>query len=610
MPITARRISARHSSFRSYEWQRVFSSLLFFLATITTIPLHANGEINELITSSATATPSTIVMDGISYQWGQGENLQLDGFYLDSDEYVPNLKAHSVSVLRRDIPGVATGELCGVFAERQGSAGNDMKPDFSALLDPAGICDMSAMLMSSVINRGTLDTFTNTGANPNNIERIDYHFDSGITAPSDPDYLASAGHIIGEKHGNNHVQIAAILAMDESGRPAQYGPLVSIGRVGMCAAGGICYGQTSHVHDYVFFKSHSLEPLRDLQEAGRSREPVSFAFLSMETLGIPAGSTYYGISVFPHDINATDQNLPDISSFPDDTQEPEIARDDSADIYGGSAFLYIKPSGVITGRVFCQADEGATAPKPNVPISLFRDTTADGVLDELEDELVAEFPGTTMDGRYSFLGLRNGSYFVAVSDRTDGDAASLAVVFNSSPIDDADIVLDEPCLTAGPTAVDDTAVLNNESFKIIEVLVNDRNAEGVADASELRIIRAFNSTRGELEVQDRAVAYTVSQATRALFGTELTQITDTFSYIMEDDQGLTSEATVEVTINVTDEGVDLSCLEQDRTDCFFVETEVEGIGVGRSAPLACLLLLTFVVMRRYALFPTSTGVQS
>lgn len=609
MVVSAPRFTARNKPIIRDRQIGTVSALLLIAALSASSASHAEGEINQLITSASPATPGVVSMDGSNHSWGQDENLDLDGFVVGNEQFAAVRAANSVSVLRRDIAGVASGELCGIFAEQLPGDDQGLKPDFPALPDLPSVCDMSAILMSTIINRGTLDTFSNTGGNPTNIERIDYVFDGGIVAPADPTLLPLAGHAIGEKQGNNRVQMAAILAVDGSGLPTRYGPLIGIGVVGACPAGGICYGSSSVVHDYVFFKSHSLEPLRDIRPVSARTERVSFAFLSLETLQIPAGSTYYGVSVFPHDIDAVNFDLLDIDNFPSNTEEPDISPSDTADIYGGSSPYYTATTlKGVSGHLRCQVDDSETRPLAEAGLSLYLDSVADGVLDVPQDQQIATLPGTGRDGSWSFEGLENGSYFLALTDRSDEDASLAAFVINDNSVT-VDIVLDEPCIPnpPGPTAIDDEALLQGVSSRAIEVLLNDLNADGIVNARELTIIGVSDSSTATLEIQGRTVFYTA--------GTELMNavtptnpVTDTFDYTIADDQGMSSEATVTVTIRVTDDPS--TCLEEGRTDCLFVETEVEGIGVGRMPALSIVLLAALLLTRRHLRVEMSSGDQS
>ncbi len=97
------------------------------------------------------------------------------------------------------------------------------------------------------------------------------------------------------------------------------------------------------------------------------------------------------------------------------------------------------------------------------------------------------------------------------------------------------------------------------------MLQNDTNAAGDLDAAELRLVSVSESTTADLEIQGRTVSYSATAALRAQITPENPVVVDTFTYLLEDGQGLTSEAIVTVTIRLPPDPTD--CLDEGRLDC-------------------------------------------
>lgn len=576
----------------------------------------AAGEVSELTVLPQDATPASIVADGVTLNWGQAENLLLEGFVADNETFTAVRSADKVAINRRDLPGVAEGELCGVFAERVSVNAAELKPDLPARFtgstanpstsSSAQGCDMSALLMSTHINRGTLDTFSNVGENPNNIERLDYLFEGGLIAPLDDQSLALTGHAFGEKQGNNRIYVATVLGLDDTNQPNAFGPLIRIGRVGECDTAGICYGSSSLLHNYTFLKSDSSSDIRTENVVGTSTEPVAFAYLSMATLGLSAGDTYYGVSVFPPDTDPDSPDLLDVRTYPDTTQEADVSPGDSADIYGGSTNLYeiVGLSGV-EGRFLCSGPNDTSEPAGGLAVNLYRDSNQDGVLDLNSDALLASLPGTGSDGMFSFSGLTDDTYFIVAAGEGSDSASFRTVVIAGSRVDLSDIQTRQSCalISNGPTARDDRLTILNENLinnpdftASISVMLNDSSADETLDASELKIISVSDSDTAELVIDGRNVLYTPNQS--LLTRTPLqSSVTDTFTYTIEDAQGKTAQATVTITISRVN-STDPSCLDEFREACLFVETEVDGVGALSPAPTSVLLLLLLLRLGR------------
>jgi hypothetical protein len=204
------------------------AALLISLANIIAYSglLSASSPITDLITSTTPATSLTYSAGGNAYSWGSVNDVHLDGFTLGANSYFPVSLANSV-IIRRVDNGVVSGTPCGIFAEK--SSNFNLTTTYPEDNVGNGNCDMEAMIGGDIISRGGLDVFDNTNATKaKNIERVDFIFANGITAPANALDLGEAGHVVTEKSGNNPVKIAVILSLDGAGQPLTYGPLRTV----------------------------------------------------------------------------------------------------------------------------------------------------------------------------------------------------------------------------------------------------------------------------------------------------------------------------------------------------------------------------------------------
>ena len=407
---------------------------------LTAIPVFAAGEVSSLITSEREPTPFRYESGGTEYTWGLGMNQLLEGFVAEDRAFGYAQMADRVELQRDDVPGMADGEPCGVFVERLDATSTRLAADYPQDTDgDAGDCDMTEVLVSRVLNRGTLDLFSNKPPDAKNIERVDYLFDSGILAPVTPEGLAGAGHVVAEKGGNNRLKIAAVLSVDMLGQPASYGRTILVREVG-CMDPELCYGTTDITHDYAFFRNDSQAPQGLPTDGRQATESVAMAFVSTRRLGLKAGQRYFGFSLFADDVDTDDHDLLDPSTFPDDTQNAHIAPGDAADVYGGlSGFFIDETFSNGSGRVFLDEDgdglPGETeAGIADIQIQLYRDTDGDGVFDPTRDDPVCNATDTDLNGGFVLPGLPDGDYFAVVRENDPEMPAGLVLGNGRNPL--------------------------------------------------------------------------------------------------------------------------------------------------------------------------------
>ncbi|BAU40646.1 cadherin-like domain-containing protein [Leptolyngbya sp. O-77] len=230
---------------------------------------------------------------------GTNNNLVISGFTAASSTYNLAQLVDQVRLRRIPNPSVSNPEGRQVFwyeVQNLNSTGNVLN------LRPSRINTMEQALLGNVINRGVDNVFANQGDNNiNNIERIDFIASGGLTAPTAAN-LNDIGFLLLERGGNDPLTIAAITAVDASGNPTAYGPLQVVPAMAWGASG---FNLATAV-------------LNDMGAGGNPRfssnigaQNIGGVFLSYSALGIGAGQTFFGYSVFPNDVGTDLVNLTD-----------------------------------------------------------------------------------------------------------------------------------------------------------------------------------------------------------------------------------------------------------------------------------------------------------
>ena len=416
----------------------VAAALGALVAGVGTGTALAGGEVSQVLIDELPATPFRYSVDGRTYTWGLGTNQTMRGFVAAGIEYGYADTAARVELRRDDIGDVATGNPCGVFVQRLDAAGESLAADYPSDGSGTGECDVAELLSSRIVNRGALDLFSNVAPDAKNIERVDFVFDHGVLAPFVDGGRERAGHVVGEKRGNNPVRIAAILELDVFGQPAGYGPLVQVDAK-HCAPERLCYGETDLVHEYAFFQNERRVPQGFPVETELSVETVAMAFVDLHRLGLHAGQRYHGFSLFADDVDRNAHVLTDPATFPNDTSDPEISSGDDADVHGGLAGYFVADElSVASGRVYLDEDDDGAfgdgdAGLPGIGVRLYADTNADGAFDPLVDEPLCDPIDSDGRGLFVLPGLADGDYFVVLHEGDPDIPGGLAIVPGTNP---------------------------------------------------------------------------------------------------------------------------------------------------------------------------------
>ena len=279
------------------------------------------------ISSTPATDQDSYTVGGNTYEYGQGNNIEVTSVTFNGNVFTIPFASQSYTFKRVDIipnsDGVnVVGNKASIFYERTGASNYIYGP---SLPGTPGNIDLEEILKSTIINRGSLDVFKNTGTNsgdqgPSNIERVDVIFPA-LTINNAAD-LPLNGFLASEKSGNNSYKAAAILSLDASGEPASYGNLVTI-------QANTSYGipaddsyNPRRSNAFIEDSNSDNQPLR----VGGANERIGISLITFADLGIAAGQTFYGISFFGDDVFDTD-NLLDPTTFPNTTGT-------GADIYG------------------------------------------------------------------------------------------------------------------------------------------------------------------------------------------------------------------------------------------------------------------------------------
>ncbi len=514
----------------------------------------ARGEVTEVELAQQFATPSSYAAGDDLYRWGAGVNLTLEAFSLEGARFVHRYPAPRIVVHRVD-NSLVNGESCSLFAEMDRKR-LSFQPDFPG--DASGTCAAGQLLRENIINRGLLDAFSNQDsgglATAGNIERIDILFPDGILPPPDAALFDRAGFLIAEKGANSPVKVAAITAVDAAGRVAEYGDLLTINAHDMPDADALRYG-VSDIALRSDFLANAHQPPNGPLVSLRSNTVEMFGatFLSLDTLGIEPGETFYGFSLFGADVEET-IDLLNPAAFPLTTSRsntPDATGNfgGDGDLYGGiGAYFTAAELLPLSGKVFRDADGSG---KQNagedgiegLTLHLYMDD-GNGRFDAASDRLVGE-RNSDAGGGYRFTGLPAGRYWLDVM--TDAAAFPEGYRVAGAPL---------PRLVEirqGETAVVDLALFHvagvdaallarGDSFVamagqalLLQVLRNDR----IPEDRDVTMIVAVPPESGSLRRVGDVFVYTPAAHATA---------EDGFTYTLTGEAGETSTASVRIGI--------------------------------------------------------------
>jgi Secretion system C-terminal sorting domain len=290
--------------------QRISCLILVFL--IAQMYLQAQTAITAVTTSNSAATSSqSYVIGANTYNWGVSPDnnvILVDGFIAGGVPYTYASFLTGNVKLRRVNNANVSGNFTLIWAETVTSGTNfNMLPEYQA--------DMEPFFNNRVYNKGTDNFFDNTSANSNNVERLDWIVSAGFST-ANPSKLGFAIFERGVAAAHDPFCIAAITSLDAFGNPATYGPIVRVATAS--------YGDPGPAVSYRIVKA--AQP-GNLVDAGANSQTRGGVIVSLQNLGIAAGSTIYGYSLFANDLpgTATPADLVNVNNatfFPTNTGNP------------------------------------------------------------------------------------------------------------------------------------------------------------------------------------------------------------------------------------------------------------------------------------------------
>ena len=393
------------------------------------------------IVSTPAPDQDTYTVGGDTYEYGQGDNVEVTSVTYNGNVYTIPFASQSYVFKRVDITpntdGVdVEGNKASIFYERTGASNFIYE---ASLPGTPGNIDLEEILKSTVINRGSLDVFKNTGTNssdqgPSNIERVDVVFPA-LTINNAAD-LPLNGFLASEKSGNNTYKAAAILSLDANGEPASYGNLVTI-------QANTSYGipadnsfNPRRSNAFIEDSNSDNQPLR----VGGANERIGLSLITFADLGIAAGQTFYGISFFGDDVDDTD-NLLDPTTFPSTTGT-------GADIYGALGAI-VTASGFVPPL---DSDGDLVADEDDL------DDDNDGITDDVENYGFSIYQGagvTSVPCTVVPFDFENNGGELTQTTNAAGDIGDIWLFTNVRPGIDAEIEITDATGGASLAGIDD-----------------------------------------------------------------------------------------------------------------------------------------------------------
>ncbi|OEK02575.1 hypothetical protein BFP97_14045 [Roseivirga sp. 4D4] len=297
--------------------QRICLLAGIFLLTILATELKAQNPLTDIrftwvdVNNSAndytaTSSPSSggNIDDNVSYDiffsrnTTTENNRRVSGYTLGGVDYDFLLDPDTLALRR-----VGSASRLSLWIEADGAVDNTADEIYLA---PERQVPERSLYQANLLNIGYDNVLLNSGTNASNIERIDAIYRTGM-ATSTP---ANAAIPVMDRGANGEFKIAMILSLDSNGDPATYGNLVTV-NTGDFGSGVVDLGLS------VLFLQQALG--EDPIPTGTSTQALGGTGITFAELGITANQIVYGYSLFGVDVNTTDHDLTDISTFPTDS---------------------------------------------------------------------------------------------------------------------------------------------------------------------------------------------------------------------------------------------------------------------------------------------------
>ncbi|MDB2385267.1 PA14 domain-containing protein [Polaribacter sp.] len=360
-----------------YNFKKEFAITAFFLILFN-FQSYSQNPVTGSTTTAVAATSSSYTEGGQLYEWGLGNDLILETVDYNGETYFLDntFTQTSYDIIRVDGNGGISFDRFGIFADEFNDNNFQYDP---TLPDPLL---MSTLLDEPIINRGANDIFKNdnSAGTGQNIERVDVLY-VPFKIPNLPN-LEKVGFLATEKNGNSSYKCAAITSVDALGKPASYGPLITI------QSGD--YGSVTSNFQVSFLANATAggNPTR----SGAQNEDVGVSFVSLSDLGIGINDTVYGISFFDSNVVEGTHDLLDPTTFPD-------AFGGGADIHGGLGAV-VTSIGTISGTIYLDINNNGTkdSNEPGIPNVSVKILGSDGGIQTVVTDSNGDYSGFVSGG--------------------------------------------------------------------------------------------------------------------------------------------------------------------------------------------------------------------
>ncbi|GAB5525033.1 MAG: hypothetical protein Roseis2KO_29050 [Roseivirga sp.] len=267
-----------------------------------------------LITAPSDAGNSILPNTQYNINYGQGNNVNVTSYVVSGVTYDRFLSPDTLILNRR----IASDRLVNIWYQLD-QINTTPNPD-ELDVNPDIVPEADAIYLSGNLNAGYDNILVNdddlaSGSIQVETERVDVIWYSGIQT-SDP--TTSVFPVI-ERGGNDNIAMAAITSLNPDGTPATYGTLV-----GIASSDWPGTGQT--FSQYLILRRQAVgdDPIPLIEIGSQVVQGVAVSFTE---LGISAGQSIFGYSLFASDVEgtggapaiATGVSLNDISTYPTNT---------------------------------------------------------------------------------------------------------------------------------------------------------------------------------------------------------------------------------------------------------------------------------------------------
>ncbi len=308
-----------------YVWSQ--HPVMAFSTTYTATTSSILSYTNTPAPSSGTFSGCASTSYNYSFNNGTTNALRLLNITANSRNYFIANAAATIKLRRVNNTSV-TGDRNIIFLESTTSVSGCATPREFNFKSPYRDA-MESFLNNNYINQGTDNVFTNASngdGNNNNIERVDVIFPSGLSSSN----TQEAGFALFDRGNNNNhdgFRIAAITSLDVAGDPAGFGSLITCVR-GNGANNG-SWGHPSLANGNINLSVYVMRKESgelNLRSSAAITQEIGGVFFSFNNLGVSAGQTIYGYSLFGPDglANPTNAQLLNINNstvYPTGTTE-------------------------------------------------------------------------------------------------------------------------------------------------------------------------------------------------------------------------------------------------------------------------------------------------